>query len=67
MLQKVHSGICGEYLPWWKQSPDETYHSTERDASADGIDPTAYAAGRSKYLADTQRKPPDNPAPSAES
>jgi bacterioferritin-associated ferredoxin len=64
MLQKVHSGICGDYRPWWKETGADAYHSPERDAPADGIDPTAYAAGRSKYLTDTRHTPPAENSPS---
>ena len=58
MLRKVHTKICGEYKPWWKQDDPAEYHSSERDASQDGIDSGAYASGRAKYLAETKRQPP---------
>ena len=61
MLRKVHLRICGPYLPAWRREnpADESYHSPQRDAADQAIDPEDYAAGRQKYLADTRRKPPD--------
>ncbi len=58
MLRKVHTKICGEYKPWWKQEEAVDYHSAERDAGQDAIDSETYAAGRAKYLAETKRQPP---------
>lgn len=61
MLCKVHTTICGEYVPWWKQEPaeaDAEYHSAERDAAQESIDADSYAAGRQAYLEQTKRKPP---------
>lgn len=58
MLRKVHTKICGEYRPWWKEEAPADYHSPERDAGQDEIDADAYAAGRKKYLAETKRTPP---------
>ena len=64
MLRKIHTRICGQYKPWWKEPGGETdYHSAERDAAQDQIDEQAYAAGRQKYLAETGRRPPDDPHP----
>ena len=58
MLRRIHTSICGEYKPWWKQDDAAEYHSPERDAPRDAIEAGDYAAGRSKYLAETKRRPP---------
>jgi NAD(P)H-nitrite reductase large subunit len=60
MLTKVHDRLCGQYKPWWQKVEDDpaAYHSPERDATDATIDADDYAAGRSKYLAETKRKPP---------
>ena len=63
MLRKVHTKICGEYKPWWKQDEVEAYRSVARDASQEQVDPDDYAAGRGKYLTETGRKPPKADAP----
>ena len=62
MLRKIHAGICGQYRPWW-QEPELSgeYHSPERDADLTGVDAEAWAAGRAKYLKDTN--PPPAPTP----
>ena len=61
MLTKIHHRLCGQYKPWWQQTDDDpaAYHSPQRDATDATIDPDDYAAGRSKYLAETKRKPPN--------
>ena len=60
MLTKIHHRLCGQYKPWWQRMEDDpnAYHSAERDATDATIDAKDYAAGRSKYLAETKRKPP---------
>jgi bacterioferritin-associated ferredoxin len=71
MLTRIHTRICGQYKPWWKDEPGATpatkppsqeggtgYHSAEREATVDAIDAAAYAAGRSRYLAETHRQAP---------
>jgi bacterioferritin-associated ferredoxin len=66
VLQKIHTRLCGQYAPWWRQIPDDpaAYHSPERDSADTEIDPDTYAQGRQRYLKDTGRKPPPPPAPS---
>ena len=60
MLRKVHQRLCGQYAPWWRQIPDEEdYHSAQRDAEPETIDEENYAAGRQRYLKETNRKPPE--------
>lgn len=62
MLKKIHTRLCGQYKPWWHQEaaadPAAEYHSAERDASDQDVEAEDYAAGRSKYLSETKRKPP---------
>ena len=64
MIRKIHTRLCGQYKPFWRieQTPEEQYHSAERDASDLAIDEDAYAAGRQKYLAETKRQPPPDAA-----
>ena len=59
MLRKIHTRICGEYKPWWKEEDPAEYHSPERDAKDDQIDPDSYAQGRAKYLQETKRSGPN--------
>jgi bacterioferritin-associated ferredoxin len=64
MLQKIHARLCGQYQPWWRKpesAVEPNYRSPHRDAAPDEIDPQAYAAGRQKYLQETDRKPPPPP------
>ncbi len=59
MLRKVHAKVCGPgKRPWDQQTAPDQYHSPERDAAEDQIDPAAYAAGRQQYLKQTGNKPP---------
>jgi hypothetical protein len=62
MLRKIHRQECQVEEPWWRKIKDDEaadYHSTERDAGADAVNPSDYAAGRQAYLKETGRKPPD--------
>jgi NAD(P)H-nitrite reductase large subunit len=61
MLRHIHQQECQVEEPWWRQVKDDEsdYHSTERDASAEQLDPHTYGAGRQEYLKKTGRKPPD--------
>jgi hypothetical protein len=72
MLRKLHKQYCPDAKePWWRAIPDEAgaaaaasgdpvvdYHSAQRDAAAEQVDPETYAQGRETYLKDTGRKPP---------
>lgn len=58
MLRKIHKQECQVEEPWWRQAPDENYHSDERDADAAQLDSQTYAAGRQEYLKETGNKPP---------
>jgi len=72
MLRKLHKQHCPNAKePWWRAISDEPteagaasgdpvvdYHSEQRDAEAEQVDPETYAQGRQKYLKDTGRKPP---------
>ncbi len=60
MLRKIHGRLCGEYRPAWRRddADDLDYHSAERDAADKELDADAYQAGRERYLAKTNRKPP---------
>ncbi len=55
MLEKIHTRICGQYKPWWRekpQSPDDPARSDE------SLDPAAYKAARKKYIAEGKGTPP---------
>ncbi len=54
MLHKIHGQLCGQYKPWWRQQPDDGYHSPERDADSATLDADAYASGREEYLKRTR-------------
>src|SRR3954471_13815032 len=61
MLRKLHKQECAVEKPWWrkiKDDDDEQYHSQERDAAAEQLNPETYAQGRQQYLKDTGNKPP---------
>ena len=76
MLRKLHKQYCPDAKePWWRAISDEPaagealsgdpvkdYHSEQRDAEAEQVDPETYAQGRQKYLKDTGRKPPTSGA-----
>jgi NAD(P)H-nitrite reductase large subunit len=69
MLRRIHKQECPQAQePWWRRvGADEAtgeYHSAERDAAAEQVDPETYAQGRQAYLKETGRKPPgDAPTP----
>jgi bacterioferritin-associated ferredoxin len=59
MLRKIHKQECNVEEPWWRKISDEgEYHSSERDAAAEELDPQAYAQGRQTYLRETGNRPP---------
>ena len=59
MLRKIHKQECQVEEPWWRKVGEEgEYHSAERDAEAEQLEPEKYAQGRQKYLKETGKKPP---------
>lgn len=60
ILRKIHEQVCGTQVPWWRKDDDEPgeYHSAQRDADVESLDPTEYAAGRQAYLKETGKEPP---------
>ncbi len=64
MLRKLHKQYCPNAAPpWWRSvadtdEPASEYHSAQRDAEAQEVNPETYAAGRQAYLKQTGRKPP---------
>lgn len=57
MLRHLHKNLCGQHLPWWRQSPDET-PPTDPGRADDSLDPDAYKAGRRKYIDEGKGTPP---------
>lgn len=55
MLQKIHTRICGQYAPWWRQPPASPPEPTRADEQ---IDEDAYKQGRKQYLAEGKGTPP---------
>ena len=55
MLQKIHTRMCGQYAPWWRQQAAAPAEPARADEAADA---EAYKAGRRKYLADGKGTPP---------
>ncbi len=60
MLRKIHQRLCGESIPWWRQSSDAAPPS-QRDDEA--VDANTYRAGRKQYVADGQGTPPPGAEP----
>jgi len=53
MLRRIHTEICGEHKPWWREEAKEI---------PPDIDAEAWRAGRKQYIAEGKGKP----APGAE-
>jgi bacterioferritin-associated ferredoxin len=56
MLRVIHKRMCGEFVPWWRKTPDSQNAPTPREDET--VDPDAYRAGRAKYVADGKGTPP---------
>jgi bacterioferritin-associated ferredoxin len=55
MLRKIHTRLCGEYAPWWREQPPAP---AEPERADETLDADAYKAGRKKYLSDGKGTPP---------
>ena len=76
MLKQIHLRICGETLPWWRQTADPAAPAQigargpaaangQTQTSPSNQDPADYALGRKAYIEAGRGKPP--PEISAES
>lgn len=54
MLRHLHKKLCGEQIPWWRQ----TAEATDEGRAGEELDPAAYREGRRKYIGEGKGKPP---------
>jgi len=56
MLRKIHGNLCGDYVPWWRNTSDPDDPHINRVAPDENVDADHYAASRQKYLDEKRQK-----------